>query len=150
MEEQQSLPQLIVVDGGKGQLSAAVKSLTKLDLMGKIAIIGIAKRLEEIYFPNDPVPLYVDKNSICLKIIQQLRDEAYRFGITFHRDKRSKAMNVSALDGIKGIGPKTRDHLLKEAGSVAKIKKMTLDQLSSIVGPSKAQLVFDYFQKGVK
>ena len=150
MEEQQSLPQLIVVDGGKGQLSAAVKSLTKLDLMGKIAIIGIAKRLEEIYFPNDPIPLYVDKNSICLKIIQQLRDEAHRFGITFHRDKRSKAMNVSALDGIKGIGPKTRDHLLKEAGSVAKIKKMTLDQLSSIVGPSKAQLVFDYFQKGVK
>ena len=150
MDEQQSLPQLIVVDGGKGQLSAAVKSLTKLDLMGKIAIIGIAKRLEEIYFPNDPVPLYVDKNSICLKIIQQLRDEAHRFGITFHRDKRSKAMNVSALDGIKGIGPKTRDLLLREAGSVAKIKKMTLDQLSSVVGSSKAQLVFDYFNKKVK
>ena len=150
MDEQQSLPQLIVVDGGKGQLSAAVKSLTKLDLMGKISIIGIAKRLEEIYFPNDPVPLYVDKNSICLKIIQQLRDEAHRFGITFHRDKRSKAMNVSALDGIKGIGPKTRDLLLREAGSVAKIKKMTLDQLSSVIGPSKAQLVFDYFNKQVK
>ena len=150
MDEQQSLPQLIVVDGGKGQLSAAVKSLTKLDLMGKIAIIGIAKRLEEIYFPNDPVPLYVDKNSICLKIIQQLRDEAHRFGITFHRDKRSKAMNVSALDGIKGIGPKTRDLLLREAGSVAKIKKMSLDQLSSVIGPSKAQLVFDYFNKQVK
>ena len=150
MDEQQSLPQLIVVDGGKGQLSAAVKSLTKLDLMGKIAIIGIAKRLEEIYFPNDPVPLYVDKNSICLKIIQQLRDEAHRFGITFHRDKRSKAMNVSALDGIKGIGPKTRDLLLREVGSVAKIKKMTLDQLSSVIGPSKAQLIFDYFNKKVK
>ena len=150
MDEQQSLPQLIVVDGGKGQLSAAVKSLTKLDLMGKIAIIGIAKRLEEIYFPNDPVPLYVDKNSICLKIIQQLRDEAHRFGITFHRDKRSKAMNVSALDGIKGIGPKTRDLLLREAGSVAKIKKMSLDQLSLVVGLSKAQLVFDFFNKQVK
>lgn len=144
-EEGKGLPQLIVIDGGKGQLSAALKSLEKLDLRGKITIIGIAKRLEEIYFPNDPVPLYLDKNSESLKIIQQLRNEAHRFGISHHRGKRSKDLIQSELTGIEGIGDKTRDILLSEIGSVELIRKASLDQLSSRIGPTKARLVYDYF-----
>jgi excinuclease ABC subunit C len=105
-EENKDLPQLIVIDGGKGQLSSAVSALEKLNLRGKIAIIGIAKRLEEIYFPGDSVPLYINKNSETLKVIQQLRDEAHRFGNTFHRNKRSKNISTSELNQIKGIGEK--------------------------------------------
>jgi excinuclease ABC subunit C len=122
IEEGQSLPQLIIVDGGKGQLSSALKSLDSLGLRNKIAIIGIAKKLEEIYFPGDSVPIYLDKNSISLKIIQNLRNEAHRFGINFHRDKRSSEMTKSELDTIRGIGPKTKEILLKHFGSVDKIR----------------------------
>jgi len=145
LDEEEPLPQLIVVDGGKGQLNAAMKSLEKLDLRGKITLIGIAKRLEEIYFPNDSVPLYLDKNSESLKIIQQLRNEAHRFGITHHREKRSKDLIKSELTTIKGIGEKTRDALLSEFVSVIAIKEAEFDKLSSIVGKKKARLVYDYF-----
>src|SRR5690606_32647595 len=114
LEEGEPLPQLIIIDGGKGQLSSALKSMDALGLRGQIAIVGIAKRLEEIYFPDDPVPLYLDKKSESLKIIQQLRNEAHRFGITFHRNKRSKAAITSELEGIAGIGEKTLEELLKK------------------------------------
>ncbi len=117
------LPQLVIIDGGKGQLSSAMKSIDKLGLREKITVIGIAKKLEEIYFPGDSVPIYLDKNSISLKIIQQLRNEAHRFGINFHRDKRSSEMIKSELDQIKGIGPKTKEILLKHFESVEKIRK---------------------------
>lgn len=149
-EENKSLPQLIVVDGGKGQLSSAVKSLEKLNLMGKVAIVGIAKRLEEIYFPHDPVPLYIDKNSISLKIIQQLRDEAHRFGITFHRDKRSTGMLKSELTDIPGIGEKTRELLLSNIGSSAKIKSASFDQLAEIIGSKKAHIIINHFSEAIK
>ncbi|HEY5469100.1 MAG TPA: excinuclease ABC subunit UvrC, partial [Bacteroidales bacterium] len=122
IEEEQGLPQLVIVDGGKGQLSSAMKSIDKLGLREKVTVIGIAKKLEEIYFPGDSVPLYLDKNSISLKIIQHLRNEAHRFGINFHRDKRSTEMIKSDLDQINGIGPKTKEILLKNFGSVDKIK----------------------------
>ena len=145
IDEKQSLPQLIIIDGGKGQLSAALKSLDKLELQNKIAIIGIAKKLEEIFFPNDPVPLYLDKNSETLKIIQQVRDEAHRFGITFHRDKRSKAMIKSELDEINGIGEKTKEKLLIELKSIENIKKADFSELEKIIGKSKAKLIFDVF-----
>ncbi|MBI4648573.1 MAG: excinuclease ABC subunit UvrC [Bacteroidia bacterium] len=142
LEEQQSLPQLIVIDGGKGQLNAGVRSLEKLELRGKIAIIGIAKRLEEIYFPGDSVPIYLDKNSETLKIIQQLRNEAHRFGIKFHREKRTKGFVTSELDNIPGIGPKTKELLLKEFKSVARIKKTEITELEKIIGKSKASIIF--------
>lgn len=138
IEEQQPLPQLIVVDGGKGQLSAAVATLETLGLRGKIAIIGIAERLEEIYFPEDSTPLYLDKNSESLRLIQHLRDEAHRFGITHHRNRRSKTQVVSALDGIKGIGAQSRDALLRHFKSVKRIKGASLEEIASVVGMSKA------------
>jgi excinuclease ABC subunit C len=147
LNEEKSLPQLIVIDGGKGQLSSAVTALDKLDLRGKISIIGIAKKLEEIYFPGDSVPIYINKNSQTLKVIQHLRDEAHRFGITFHRDKRSKEFIVSELSSIKGIGEKTTQKLLKDFKSVKSIKEQTLKSLTESVGLSKAQIVFAYFQK---
>ena len=147
INENKSLPQLIVIDGGKGQLSSAVSALDKLDLRGKISIIGIAKKLEEIYFPGDSVPIYINKNSQTLKVIQHLRDEAHRFGITFHRDKRSKDFISSELDKIKGIGEKTTQKLLKEFKSVKTIKQLTLETLNKSVGSSKAQIVFSYFHK---
>ena len=147
LNEEKSLPQLIVIDGGKGQLSSAVTALEKLDLRGKISIIGIAKKLEEIYFPEDSVPIYINKNSQTLKVIQHLRDEAHRFGITFHRDKRSKEFIVSELSSIKGIGEKTTQKLLKDFKSVKSIKEQTLKSLTESVGMSKAQIVFAYFQK---
>jgi excinuclease ABC subunit C len=147
INENKSLPQLIVIDGGKGQLSSAVSALDKLDLRGKISIIGIAKKLEEIYFPGDSVPIYINKNSQTLKVIQHLRDEAHRFGITFHRDKRSKDFISSELDEIKGIGEKTTQKLLKEFKSVKTIKQLTLETLNKSVGSSKAQIVFSYFHK---
>lgn len=143
LDEGQSLPQLIVIDGGKGQLGAAIKSLEKLNLRGKISVIGIAKRLEEIFFPGDPVPIYLDKNSESLKIIQQLRNEAHRFGITFHRDKRSKDFIKSELDGIPGIGKKTIELLLNKYHSIDKLKQVPFDELSAVIGGSKAKKIAD-------
>ena len=146
-EEMQPLPQLIVIDGGKGQLSSALKSLDILGLRGKIAIIGIAKRLEEIYFPEDPIPLYLDKKSESLKIIQFLRNEAHRFGITFHRNKRSKGAINSELEGIDGVGEKTSQQLLKKFKSVKRIKEATIESLSQEVGASKAKKIYESFRK---
>lgn len=143
VEEGESLPQLIVIDGGKGQLSAALKSLEKLGLRGKISIIGIAKRLEEIYFPQDPIPLYLDKKSETLRVIQQLRNEAHRFGITFHRNKRSKAAINSVLEGIEGVGQKTAQELLRQFKSVKRIRESSLEDLAAVIGPSKARKVYE-------
>ncbi|MFS4454588.1 excinuclease ABC subunit UvrC [Maribacter sp. 2304DJ31-5] len=145
LEEGEPLPQLIIIDGGKGQLSSALKSLDILDLRGKIAIVGIAKRLEEIYFPEDPIPLYLDKKSESLKIIQQLRNEAHRFGITFHRNKRSKAAINSELEQIEGVGEKTVRDLLKNFKSAKRIKEASLDNLSQVVGMSKAKKIYESF-----
>ncbi|KRO70719.1 MAG: excinuclease ABC subunit C [Cryomorphaceae bacterium BACL11 MAG-121128-bin16] len=141
LEEEEDLPELIVIDGGKGQLSAAVKSLEKLKLRGKIAIIGIAKRLEEIYFPGDRLPLYLDKRSESLKLIQQLRDEAHRFGITHHRNKRSKISLENSLDKIEGIGPKTVELLITHFGSVKKVMEANKDELEELIGKAKAEKV---------
>jgi len=146
-EEKQSLPQLVIIDGGKGQLSSAMKSIRALGLENKITVIGIAKKLEEIYFPGDSVPLYLDKNSISLKIIQQLRNEAHRFGINFHRGKRSAEMTKSDLDNIKGIGTKTKEILLKEIGSVEKIKNCSFDELKNLIGGPKASLLLEFLKK---
>jgi len=145
LNEDSSLPQLIVIDGGKGQLSSALKSLDALGLRGKIAIIGIAKRLEEIYFPKDPIPLYLDKKSESLKIIQQLRNEAHRFGITFHRNKRSKSAISSELESIAGIGEKTARELLQQFKSVKRIKDAPIDALAEAIGMSKAKKVYESF-----
>lgn len=145
LEEEQSLPQLIVIDGGKGQLGAALNSLEKLDLRGKISVIGIAKKLEEIYFPGDPYPLYLDKNSETLKIIQHLRNESHRFAITFHRQKRSKAFIGSELDKIDGIGPKTVQKLIQRFKSVENVKIASLNDISEEIGNSKALSVWKYF-----
>lgn len=145
LEEKQPLPQLIVIDGGKGQLSSALKSLDDLGLRGKIAIIGIAKRLEEIYFPEDPIPLYLDKKSESLKIIQQLRNEAHRFGITFHRNKRSKAAINSELEDIEGVGEKTAQELLKTFKSVKRIKEASIEDLTQAVGMAKAKNIYETF-----
>ncbi len=141
-EAPEDLPQLIVVDGGKGQLSAAVEALDDMGLRGTIAVVGIAKRLEEIYFPGDSVPLYIDKNSESLRVVQQLRDEAHRFGITHHRNQRSKGQIVSELDGVKGIGEKTRDALLQHFKSVKRLREASIDSIADIVGPSKASIIY--------
>lgn len=146
-EEGESLPQLIIIDGGKGQLSSALKSLEVLGLRGKIAIVGIAKRLEEIYFPDDPIPLYLDKKSESLKVIQHLRNEAHRFGITFHRNKRSKNAIHSVLDDVPGIGPKTKTVLLKQFKSLKRIKEASHDQLVASIGEKKATVLFRFFQE---
>lgn len=147
VNEGQELPQLIVVDGGKGQLSAAVEALDDMGLRGTIAVVGIAKRLEEIYFPGDSVPLYIDKNSESLRVVQHLRDEAHRFGITHHRNRRSKGQIVSALDSIPGVGAKTRDALLRHFKSVKRIKEADVDDIASVVGSSKASIVFNAFHQ---
>lgn len=141
LDEQKQLPQLVVIDGGKGQLSSAVKSLEALGIRGTVTVIGIAKKLEEIYFPGDSVPLYLDKNSITLKIIQHLRNEAHRFGINFHRGKRSSKMNRSILDGIPGIGEKTKELLLKKFGSVKKLAEASPEDLEKAVGAKKAAIL---------
>ncbi|MFK7031672.1 excinuclease ABC subunit UvrC [Flavobacterium oreochromis] len=147
LEEQEPLPQLIVIDGGKGQLSSALKSLDDLGLRGKIAIIGIAKKLEEIFYPGDSIPLYLDKKSETLKTIQHLRNEAHRFGITFHRDKRSKNAIQSELELIPGIGEKTRETLLKHFKSVKRIKEATEKEISDIIGLSKAKKIHEFYTK---
>lgn len=144
-EEGEALPQLIVIDGGKGQLGASLKALEKLDLRGEIAIVGIAKRLEEIFFPGDSLPLYLKKTSESLKVIQQLRNEAHRFGITHHRNRRSKSAIKSELFEIKGIGEKTANELLLRFKSVKRIKEANQKDLEAIVGFSKAKIVFDHF-----
>ena len=147
LNEGSPLPQLIVIDGGKGQLHAAVDSLQKIGLYGKIAVIGIAKRLEEIYFPEDPIPLYLDKNSETLKLIQQLRDEAHRFGITFHRQKRSKSQLTSEFDNIKGIGTETRKKLLTHFKSIKRLKEADEKEIIEVVGESKGKIIIDHFKK---
>jgi excinuclease ABC subunit C len=146
IEEKKHLPQLIVIDGGKGQLSSAMKSIDKLGLREKVTVIGIAKKLEEIYFPGDSVPIYLDKNTISLKIIQHLRNEAHRFGINFHRNKRSTEMIKSDLDQIKGIGPQTKEILLKHFGSADKIKGSSHTRLKEVVGNNKAAILVKYFK----
>ncbi|ROT15629.1 excinuclease ABC subunit UvrC [uncultured Muribaculum sp.] len=142
MEEGEGLPQLIVVDGGKGQLSAAVEALDDMGLRGTIAVVGIAKRLEEIYFPGDSIPLYIDKNSESLRIVQHLRDEAHRFGITHHRNRRSKGQIISELDEIKGIGDKTQTALLQHFKSVKRLKKASIDRIAEITGPARASIIY--------
>jgi len=147
MDENQPLPQLIIIDGGKGQLSSALKSLDELGLRGKIAIIGIAKRLEELFYPGDNIPLYLDKKSETLKVIQYLRNEAHRFGITFHRDKRSKGAIQTSLDDIPGIGEKTTEVLIGHFKSVKRIKEATEKELEAVVGVSKARKILQFYNK---
>jgi excinuclease ABC subunit C len=147
LDEEQRLPDLIVVDGGKGQLSSAVKILQQLGLFGKISIIGIAEKLEEIYFPGDSIPLYIDKRSETLKVIQHIRDEAHRFGITHHRKKFEKGFIHSELNDIKGIGKQTAEKLMLELKSVKNIKEADLETLERIVGKAKAKIVKEYFDK---
>ena len=147
LDEKQPLPQLIIIDGGKGQLSSSLKSLDALELRGEIAIVGIAKRLEELFYPDDPVPLYLDKKSETLKIIQQLRNEAHRFGITFHRNKRSKEALNTALESIPGIGEKTVIELLTHFKSTKRIIAADFDSLVKVVGESRAKKIKTHFQK---
>lgn len=147
IEEKKDLPQLIIVDGGKGQLSSALKSLEKLSLRGKIGIIGIAKKLEEIYFPEDSIPIYIDKKLETLKLIQQIRNEAHRFGITHHRKKREKATIKSVLTEIDGIGFNTAQALLRKFKSVKNIQKASLEEIKQVIGKSKATIIKSYFEK---
>ncbi|WP_452220030.1 excinuclease ABC subunit UvrC [Lacinutrix salivirga] len=147
LDEEQPLPQLIIIDGGKGQLSSSLKSLDALNLRGKIAIIGIAKRLEELFYPNDPIPLYLDKKSETLKIIQQLRNEAHRFGIEHHRNRRSKTALNTELETIPGIGEKTIVELLKKFKSAKRVAHAKLDELEAVVGVSRAEKIYNYYHK---
>ena len=147
LDENQPLPQLIIIDGGKGQLSSALKSLEVLGLRGKIAIIGIAKRLEEIYYPEDPVPLYLDKKSETLKMIQFLRNEAHRFGITFHRNKRSKSAIRSELENIPSIGKQSITQLLRKFKSVKRVKNATFEELKEVIGKSRAEKIYSYYHQ---
>jgi excinuclease ABC subunit C len=136
-----------VIDGGKGQLNAAVKSLAKLGIQYTVPVIGIAKRLEELYYPNDPVPLYIDKNSPTLKLIQNIRNEAHRFGINFHRNRRSIGMLTNELESIPGIGKKSAEILLKKYKSVRAIKNMQISDIEELVGNKKAKIIHEYFKK---
>jgi excinuclease ABC subunit C len=146
LDEHQPLPQLIIIDGGKGQLSSALKSLEQLGLRGKITILGIAKRLEEIFYPGDSVPLYLDKKSETLKIIQQLRNEAHRFGITHHRDKRSKGALKTSVESIPGIGEKTMITLITHFKSAKRLQAAPEEEVAKVVGPSKARKIMEYYQ----
>ena len=147
IDEKKALPQLIVIDGGKGQLSSAVKSLKKLNIESKVTIIGIAKRLEEIYFPGDSIPLYLNKKSESLKIIQNLRNEAHRFGIEFHKSKRVKNAMTSIFDNIEGVGEKTKNKLLKKYKSLAMIKKLSFEEIKGEIGSYKAKKILEAFEK---
>ena len=147
LEEEGTLPQLIIIDGGKGQLSSAVSSLKKLGIEHKVAIVGIAKRLEELFFPNDPYPLYLDKKSESLKLIQQLRDEAHRFGITFHRKKRDQGTLKTELEAIEGIGKTTADKLLRHFKSVKKIREADLMELQKVLNKAQVMALTNYFKK---
>lgn len=146
LEEEEPLPQLIIIDGGKGQLGAALESLEKLNLRGKIAIIGIAKRLEELFYPGDSLPLYLDKRSETLKVIQHLRNEAHRFGITHHRNRRSKSALNNELETIPGIGEKTVQDLIKAFKSVKRVKEQSEESLASVVGKAKAKVITQFFE----
>jgi len=146
LDEKESLPQLIIIDGGKGQLSSALKSIDELGLRGKITVIGIAKRLEELFYPGDSVPLYLDKKSETLKVIQQLRNEAHRFGITHHRDKRSKAALNSSIESIPGIGEKTMLTLIQHFKSVKRLMLATEKEISDVIGLSKAKKITDFYK----
>lgn len=145
LDEGETLPQLILIDGGKGQLSSAVKSLKLLGLYGKITIVGIAKRLEEIFFPEDPIPLYLDKKSETLKILQQVRDEAHRFGVRHHRTRRKNSTIKTELEEIPGVGGKTIELLLSKLKSVKRIREASLETLEEILGKSKAKIIYDFF-----
>lgn len=149
-EENEELPQLLIVDGGKGQVTAALEALDSIGLHGAITVVGIAKRLNEVYFPGDSVPLFIDKNSETLHVIQRLRDEAHRFAITFHRKQRSKGQVHSALDDIPGIGPKTRTALLKHFKSLKRVREASLEDLAAVVGPAKAQVLAKALQEAEK
>ena len=147
IDEKKSLPQLIIIDGGKGQLSSALKSLKKLNIESKVTIVGIAKRLEEIYFPGDSIPLYLNKKSESLKIIQNLRNEAHRFGIEFHKSKRIKNAMSSIFDNIDGIGEKTKNKLLKKYKSLSIIKKLSFDEIKDEIGSDKAKKILNALEK---
>jgi excinuclease ABC subunit C len=138
IDENEKLPDLIVIDGGKGQLSAAMESIDQLGIRDQVTVIGIAKKLEEIYFPGDSIPLYIDKKSESLRLIQQIRNEAHRFAITFHRNSRSKNFVVTELTGIKGIGEKISEKLLKHFGSVKKIKEASFVEVEKLIGKANA------------
>jgi excinuclease ABC subunit C len=147
LSESAPLPQLVIIDGGKGQLSSAMKSIRALGLEGKMTIIGIAKQLEEIFFAEDPIPIYIDKKSESLKLIQQARNEAHRFGITFHRDQRSRGFTVTELTKIAGVGAVTSEKLLTHFKSVKQIREATAEQISEVVGKKAAKQVVAYFIK---
>ena len=146
MEDNESLPQLVIIDGGKGQLSSALKSLRTLNAEDKLRLIGIAKRLEEIYFPGDSVPLYLNKNSQSLKLIQNIRNEAHRFGITFHRNRRIKSAFNSEIDNIPGVGERTMQKLIEKFGNINAVKKAGLEQLTEVAGEKKGKVIFDFFR----
>jgi excinuclease ABC subunit C len=149
LEEGQALPQLVVIDGGKGQLSAAVEALEALGLRDQVTIVGIAKKLEEIFYPGDSLPMLLDKRSPGLKVIQQLRNEAHRFAISFHRDKRSaNALKTTELEGVPGIGPKTREALLKHFRSVAKLKEASFEEVAALIGEARANRILEHFRSG--
>jgi len=150
LEENKPLPDLIVIDGGKGQLSAAMESIEKLNLKGKVKVVGIAKRLEEIYFPEDPLPLYIDKKSESLKVIQKIRNEAHRFAISFHRDQRSRAFLTTGLTDIPGIAKKSAENLLKHFGSMAKVQESSVEELKKVLGNKKSEVVYKYFHPDFK
>ena len=143
MEEGEELPQLVVVDGGKGQLSAAVEAFDAIGIRGRVALVGIAKRLEEIYFPGDSVPLYIDKNSESLRVVQHLRDEAHRFGITHHRNRRSRSQLSTLFDGVKGLGPKTHEALIKHFKSMKRVAEAGFGEVAGVIGAKKAELVIN-------
>jgi excinuclease ABC subunit C len=147
IDENQALPQLVIIDGGKGQLSSAMNSIDKLGIRNRVTVIGIAKKLEEIYFPGDSVPIYIDKNSYSLKLIQQLRNEAHRFGINFHRGKRSSDMTRSILDEINGIGPKSKEILLKHFDSVDDIRATGRSELEKLIGAARASILIEFFKE---
>jgi excinuclease ABC subunit C len=148
LEEQVSLPQLVIIDGGKGQLSAAMESITDLGLTGMLTVVGLAKNEEEIFFPGDTESIKLPYNSDSLKLIRRIRDEVHRFGITFHRQKRSKGTFVNELEKVPGIGQRTADLLLKQFRSVNKIRLLTEEELAAVIGPAKAKLVRAHFEKG--
>jgi excinuclease ABC subunit C len=144
LDENEPLPQLVLIDGGKGQLSAALKSIYKLDLQNDILVLGIAKRLEELFFPGDPIPLYLDKRSETLRVLQQLRNEAHRFGISHHRNKRSRSLLQNKLENIEGIGPSSAEKLLKTFRSFEQLKKASKDEVAEVVGHARALIVMQY------
>ena len=149
LEEEEPLPQLIVIDGGKGQLNAALESLSHLNLEDKIAVIGIAERLDEIFVPDDPIPLFIDKSSETLRVIQQLRNEAHRFGLSFHRQKRSKNALHRDLENIPGVGPKTIERLLRHFKSLKRIKSANFEELSSVAGNARATAIIEYYKDNI-